>query len=222
MSSAVWPDRGLFFHPPRDARYHPRRFDRPAGRPVSRPRRSTARGTRPLVHSGLCHRSRDAAVAQLDDDRPLSGRPRRARERAVPLDRHPLVAVALKEAGYQTAAFVSAFVLAKRSASDAGSMCMTKRWRRARRNGHRDRQPIARWRIWRKPRAGAAVRLGALLRRPCALRTGRAVSQPLPLASRIAPRLRRWTNNWAVLSRPLTARQDPWRLAGHNRGKRPW
>ncbi len=41
-----------------------------------------ARRARPPLPAGLRHGAGDAAVAQLDDDRPLSRRPRRARERA--------------------------------------------------------------------------------------------------------------------------------------------
>ena len=70
-----------------------------------------ARGARTPVPPGVRDGARDAAVAQLDDDRPLS-RPATActRTRATSPATRPLVAERLQQAGYRTAAFVSSFV----------------------------------------------------------------------------------------------------------------
>ena len=58
---------------------------------------------------------RDASLARLDDDRPLPGRARRPRERAAIFRATALsLAERLQQAGYRTAAFVSAFTLARR------------------------------------------------------------------------------------------------------------
>ena len=98
-------------------------------------RRSTPWPRAAGASSGLRDRAGDAAVAHLDDDRVLSGRPRRPRERAGSQRAHPVVAERLQKAGYRTAAFVSAFVLARRFGLREGSICTTTSCRRGRPNG---------------------------------------------------------------------------------------
>ena len=73
------------------------------------------RRARHAVPPGLRDGAGDAAVAQLDDDRPLS-RPATAstRTRGSLPPRRPFVAERLQQAGYRTAAFVSSFALARR------------------------------------------------------------------------------------------------------------
>ena len=75
--------RGAAVDPARHARHDARRRDRARGgrrRDAGVQRDCRARTALP---PGLRHRARDAAVARLDDDRPLSRRPRRPRERAL-------------------------------------------------------------------------------------------------------------------------------------------
>ena len=87
------------------------------------------------VPAGVCHRARDAAIAQLDHDRPVSGRSRHPRERAVLDKRHPVLAERLKAAGYRTAGFVSSFVLSRRFGLSAASTSSTTSRSRAPTNG---------------------------------------------------------------------------------------
>ena len=55
----------------------------PEARGVETPKLQRARGARPAIPSGVRDGAGDAALAQLDDDRPLSRRPRHPRERAL-------------------------------------------------------------------------------------------------------------------------------------------
>ena len=70
--------------PARDPRHDARRRHRPRGARRRDARLRRARRARPALPPGLRHRARDAALARLDDDGPLPGRPRRPRERALP------------------------------------------------------------------------------------------------------------------------------------------
>ncbi len=75
--------------PARDARYHPGRRDRPRGQGDRDTGVFRARGARPPLPPGIRDRSRDAPLARLDDDGPLSRRARRPRERPLPFRRPP-------------------------------------------------------------------------------------------------------------------------------------
>ena len=82
--SAAAGARGAALDSAGDARHDARRRDRP-GREGHRDAGVQRAGrARTAIPAGVRDRPGNPAVAHLDDDRPLSGRPRRARERAVP------------------------------------------------------------------------------------------------------------------------------------------
>ena len=138
-----------------------------------------ARGRR--IAQAYATRAGDAAVAHVDHDRPLSGRPRRPRERAVLSPaRIPCSPSGCRRPGYRTAAFVSSSCWRAASASRADSTSTTTTCRRGaseRRRAETTDRALAE--LQRGSAAPAAVPLGALLRSALPVHAAGAVSQPL-------------------------------------------
>ena len=149
---------------------------------VETPAFNARRRARAPVPPGLRDGAGDAAVAQLDDDRPLSGRPRRARERAArSRPAHPLVAERLQQAGLSHRARSSRRSCWRGgSASRAASTSTTTSCRRARASAPpRETTDAGARRISTGAVDAAAASLGPLLRSARAVRAAGAVSQPI-------------------------------------------
>ena len=136
-----------------------------------------AGGARAALPPGLRDRARDAALARLDDDGALSGRPRRARERArrsppsTPSLAERLQRRRLPHGGVR----VAASCWRGASASRAASTSTTTSCRRAAPSARRARRRTRALAHLARPRRRAAVPLGPLLRPARAVRAARAV-----------------------------------------------
>ena len=164
-------------------------------RAASRRRASTRSRRAAGASAGLRDGARNAAVAQLDDDRPLSGRPRRARERALP-GRHAPVACRTAEAGRLShAAFVSSFILARRFGLARGFDVYDDKLAAGAVERTRARRRIARSRRSRSPRRNRCFSgcTTSIRTHPTRRRAASASSTP---RARISARSRRWTSRW--------------------------
>ena len=146
-----------------------------------------ARRARPALPPGVRDGAGDAAVAHLDDDRPLS-RPVTAstRTRACLPATSPSSAEQLQQAGYRTAAFVSSFVLARRFGLARGFDVYDDELPRRAVGADRARDDRRGACGAGGARPTAAVRVGALLRSARAVHAAGAVSTRY--AERAVPR----------------------------------
>ena len=188
-------------------RHHARRRHRPRGR--RRPDAGVQRAgrRRPAVPAGLRDGARDAAVARLDDDRPLSGRPRRPRERPVAAAgpgpaRRAAARGRLRDGGVRVVVHPGAAV---RPGARVRPTTTSLRAGHVERNAPRHHRRRA-----RVPDAGQArqpaVPVGALLRPARPVRAARAVPQR---GIRRRPYLGRggvrWTSSWGGWSQAFEA-----------------
>ena len=177
------PRRGAAFDPARHAGHDPRRRHRPRGLRDRDAGLQRARAQRPALPPGVRDGAGDAALARLDDDGAVSGRPRRPPERALP-GRDPSRPRREAARGRAIARRRSCRPSSWPAASGwrADSTSTTTRCRRGARSGAPWRRPSGRWPSIGAAGGPAAFPLGPLLRPP------RALPPPEPFRSRFAAR----------------------------------
>ena len=176
--------------------------------------------SRPAVPAGVRHGAADAAVARVDDDRALSGRALACTRTAryVSTDA-PLLAERLRERGYRTAAFVSAFALARRFGFARGFELYDEDFGadRAERTAKETTDRALAFLGARRPSSRCSCGSTTTI---LTIRTRRrSRSARGTRASRIAAKSRRWTNSSAASSR-RSRKRGPAAIVDRRRSRR--